>query len=233
MNTETYKRTQELIEKYTSFIKLVQAKNIDETITINDLLNLKSVLSNINNILTLLATLAIAKKLTRIFSFSIDQKKKLLSDIENKKANSNGFDIQIDTPKKILVEVKYNIPLTGQKLGQAQINGILEDARKLRMESFRHRKIKIDTSEYIKIIGIVNSNPEIFDKILYQITKEVKCKDTTNLERQERLKVKPFIHPVSSLSELTSITNLNNVYIVPISINELEYELQSIKDNIS
>ena len=233
MNTETYKRTQELIEKYTSFIKLVQAKNIDETITINDLLNLKSVLSNINNILTLLATLAIAKKLTRIFPFSIDQKKKLLSDIENKKANSNGFDIQIDTPKKILVEVKCNIPLTGQKLGQAQINGILEDARKLRMESFRHRKIKIDTSEYIKIIGIVNSNPEIFDKILYQITKEVKCKDTTNLERQERLKVKPFIHPVSSLSELTSITNLNNVYIVPISINELEYELQSIKDNIS
>ena len=63
------------------------------------------------------------------------------------------------------------------------------------MESFRHRKIKIDTSGYIKIIGIVNSNPEIFDKILYQITKEVKCKDTTNLERQERLKVKPFIHP--------------------------------------
>lgn len=93
------------------------------------------------------------------------------------------------------------------------------------MESFRHRKIKIDTSGYIKIIGIVNSNPEIFDKILYQITKEVKCKDTTNLERQERLKVKPFIHPISSLSELTSITNLNNVYIVPISINELEYEL--------
>lgn len=233
MNTETYKRTQELIEKYTSFIRIVKTKSLDENITINELLNLKSVLSNINNILTLLATLAIAKRLIKIFPFNNDQKKQLLFDIENKKANSNGFDIQVDTPKKILVEVKCNVPLTSQKLGQAQINGILEDARKLRMESFRRRKIKIDTSGYIKIIAIVNSNPESFDKILYQITKEVKCKDTTNLERQERLKVKPFIRPITSLSELTKVSDLNNVYIIPISIKELEDELRNIKNDIT
>ena len=233
MNTEAYKRTQDLINKYISFLEITRTEDVYKNITIKNLFYLKSVLSNINNMMTLLATLAIAKKLTDIFDFSKEQKLQILSTIENKKANSNGFDIQIDTPRKILVEVKCNVPINEKKLGQAQINGILEDARKLRMESFRRRKIKINTSEYIKIIGIVNSNPEIFDKILSQITKEVKCKDSTNLERQERLKVKPFIHPITSLSELTNITDLNNVYIMPISIKDLEDELQNIKDNIT
>lgn len=98
------------------------------------------------------------------------------------------------------------------------------------MESFRRRKIKIDTCDYIKIIGIVNTKPESFDKILHQITHEVKCKDTTNLERQERLKVKKHIRTINSLSDLTNIEDLNCVYIVDISIEELEDELQYIKE---
>lgn len=230
MNTEAYKRTSELINKYISFIEKTKTENIHKNISIENFFYLKSVLSNINNIMTLLATLAMAKKLTKVFGFSKEQESQILSDIETKKANSNGFDIQIDTPTKILVEVKCNIPVNEEKLGQAQVNAILEDARKLRMESFRRRKIKIDTGDYIKIIGIVNTKPESFDKILHQITHEVKCKDTTNLERQERLKVKKHIRTINSLSDLTNIEDLNCVYIVDISIEELEDELQYIKE---
>lgn len=233
MKSEIYNRTKDLINKYISFLESAENKNIQKNITIENFFYLKTVLSNINNVITLLATLTIAKKLTTVFAFTEKEKEQIISNIENKKANSNGFDIQIENPKKILIEVKCNIPINEKKLGQAQINGILEDARKLRKESSKHKKIKIDTSDYMKVIGIVNSKPELLNKILYQITKEVKCKNTTNPERIERFKIKPFIRPLKNILELKNITDLSYVYIVPISISDLEKELQYIKHDIT
>lgn len=233
MKSEIYNRTKDLINKYISFLESAEDENIHRNITIENLFYLKTVLSNINNVITLLATLTIAKNLTKVFAFTKEQKEQIISDIENKKANSNGFDIQIENPKKILVEVKCNIPINEKKLGQAQINGILEDARKLRRESSKHKKIKIDTIDYIKVIGIVNSKPELLNNILHQITKKVKCKNTTNPERIERFKIKPFIRPLENILELKNIKDLSYVYIVPISIADLEKELQHIKYDIT
>lgn len=179
--------------------------------------------------MTLLATLAIARKIIEIFNIGNKQKEDIFFNIENKKANSNGFDIQIDTPRKILVEVKCNALIHEQKLGQAQINSILEDARKLRKESLRHRKIKIETSEYLKIIGIVNSSTKFYEKVVTQIIKEVKCKENTNPERQERLKVKKHICPLTSISDLINIQDLDKIYLVGISVDDMEKELQKIK----
>lgn len=229
MNTEIYKRSTELLDKYTTFIQSINQENLQKNITVQNLFSLKSVLSNINNVLTLLATLAIARKIIEIFNIDNKQKEDIFFNIENKKANSNGFDIQIDAPRKILVEVKCNALIHEQKLGQAQINSILEDARKLRKESLRHRKIKIETSEYLKIIGIVNSSTKFYEKVVTQIIKEVKCKENTNPERQERLKVKKHICPLTSISDLINIQDLDKIYLVGISVDDMEKELQKIK----
>ena len=74
MNTEIYKRSTELLDKYTTFIQSINQENLQENITVQNLFSLKSVLSNINNVLTLLATLAIAKKIIEIFNFDNKQK---------------------------------------------------------------------------------------------------------------------------------------------------------------
>ena len=68
MNTEIYKRSTELLDKYTTFIQSINQENLQENITVQNLFSLKSVLSNINNVLTLLATLAIARKIIEIIA---------------------------------------------------------------------------------------------------------------------------------------------------------------------
>lgn len=75
MNTEIYKRSTELLDKYTTFIQSINQENLQKNITVQNLFSLKSVLSNINNVLTLLATLAIARKIIEIFNIGNKQKK--------------------------------------------------------------------------------------------------------------------------------------------------------------
>ena len=80
-----------------------------------------------------------------------------------------------------------------QKFGAAQINAILEDARKLRLESSRHIKASKsiqDTKDYIKIIAIVNFGNRSDEDLTSQLLRETKCKESTNSARKERMKVK-------------------------------------------
>lgn len=230
-----YKRSTDLINKYVDFIKSVDTQNIRDNITVEKLVNLKSILSNINNVMTLLATLSIAKKLIKILLLEDDDSRKLLLNIENKKANANGFDIQIDAPVKILVEVKCNTLIRDKKFGAAQINAILDDARKLRLESPRHQKISKNfqnTTDYVKIIAIVNFSSKIDECLISQITKDIKCKESTNQARKERMKVKTFLKPLKSLSEIIKLKETEkqeNVYITVLSKNDLKEELEQIK----
>ena len=64
MENEIYTRSQDLIQKYLNFIKTIREDNESQHITIERLLELKTVLSNVNNVLTLIATLAATKKIT-------------------------------------------------------------------------------------------------------------------------------------------------------------------------
>lgn len=183
-----YSRTTDLFGKYTDFIKSVDTNDIEANMTIEKLVELKSVLSNINNVMTLLATRSIARKLAAILCMSDKDTKELFQYIENQKPNTNGFDIQINTPTKILVEVKCNSLNNNKKFGAAQINAILDDARKLRLESPRHKKVSKsiqDSKDYIKIVAIANFSTEPNEDLTLQITKEIKCKESTNFARKE------------------------------------------------
>lgn len=227
-----YNRTTTLINRYAEFIKSIDTDNIETNITIDKLIELKSALSDINNVMTLLATRSVATKLASILCMDDINKRKLFQVIDNQKPNTNGFDIRIDTPSKILVEVKCNSLIHNKKFGAAQLNAILDDARKLRLESPRNKKAIQniqDTKDYIKIVVIVNVSSKPDENLISQITRETKCKESTNSARKERMEVKRFLRPLDSLSQIRKITEKDNVYITALSKNDLKEELEHIR----
>lgn len=67
-NIKTYNRTINLLDKYTKFIKSIDTEDIGNNLTLDKLIELKSILSDINNIMTLISTRSIATKLSDILS---------------------------------------------------------------------------------------------------------------------------------------------------------------------
>ena len=67
--SKTYNRTINLLDKYTKFIKSIDTEDIGNNLTLDKLIELKSILSDINNIMTLISTRSIATKLSDILSF--------------------------------------------------------------------------------------------------------------------------------------------------------------------
>ena len=65
---EAYNRTINLLDKYTKFIKSINTEDIESNFTLDKLIELKSILSDINNIMTLISTRSIATKLSDILS---------------------------------------------------------------------------------------------------------------------------------------------------------------------
>lgn len=232
MDNEVYKRSHDLIEKYLTFVKRIRTVNTSQNVTIKTLIELKSVLSNIHNVLTLIATLTATKKIADVLSYEKKQENDLLRSVESKKANSNGFDIEIRDSygNKILAEVKCNVLIHSEKLGAQQVRNILNDVRKLRNElpEGEGRKIKIDTSEYIKLIVLVDLYQEKLGKVIKFITRETNCKESTKKDRKHRESMKRYIKYLESWSKLKDINDLGNVYLVTISLDEMEKELQCI-----
>lgn len=70
-NIKTYNRTINLLDKYTKFIKSIDTEDIGNNLTLDKLIELKSILSDINNIMTLISTRSIATKLSDILSFKM------------------------------------------------------------------------------------------------------------------------------------------------------------------
>ena len=87
---ETYNRTISLLDKYTKFIKSINTEIIDNNLTLDKLIELKSILSDINNIMTLISTRSIATKLSDILSFKNEDREQIFNDIDKQKPNTNG-----------------------------------------------------------------------------------------------------------------------------------------------
>lgn len=68
---EAYNRTINLLDKYTKFIKSINTEDIESNFTLDKLIELKSILSDINNIMTLISTRSIATKLSDILSLKM------------------------------------------------------------------------------------------------------------------------------------------------------------------
>ena len=91
-------------------------------------LKMKSVLSDINNILTLKVSLAFAQRASSLLGLDRDTTRRIESQVLATKPNANGYDIELSDPVKIIAEIKCNIPINGGRVyGSAQKDGIAKD----------------------------------------------------------------------------------------------------------
>jgi hypothetical protein len=129
-----------------------QEKDYYQELSQTDLAELKTVLSDINNVFTLKLTLTATEWICKNFKLDKKAKTELFKKIDAVKPNTNGFDIIIDEPK-IVAEVKCVFPSNnGDKYLAAQRNGILDDAIKL----INGKKQLPDTSDFYKFLFVIN-----------------------------------------------------------------------------
>ena len=99
---------------------------------LGSLLELKSVLSDINNTLTMRLTLGFADWAAKTFKMDQAALMKLRNDVLNTKPSTNGYDVAFAHAPPIVAEVKCNVPINGgTKYGAAQKNGIIADIEAL------------------------------------------------------------------------------------------------------
>ena len=106
--------------------------SISKDLSIEDLLGLKSVLSNVNNMLTYKTTLSFVNWLSQKRNFTTEQKDSIIQKIDSISPNANGYDVDISEPERILAEVKTTIPINNSKgFGSEQRKSIIKDLQKL------------------------------------------------------------------------------------------------------
>ena len=116
-------------------------KDAYEKISTERFVFLKTVLRNINNIVTLKVTNLFIDKLKDAKIIEESQAKAMKDDVNSISANANGYDVEypnpkgtnvlVDKPINILAEVKCNIPVEGEKFGANHKKGIKEDIKGL------------------------------------------------------------------------------------------------------
>lgn len=149
-----------------------------------DILDLKTVLSDVNNILTLQLTNAAFKWLCCNFNFSESVKNKYKKVIEFTKPNSKGFDISVEEPElKILAEIKCNVPIKkGDRFGTMQRVGINNDIFKL----LDAKGKKFEASSYFKFLFLPKNN-NTKNAVLYLLDPSRKSSDSHLQNRINRV----------------------------------------------
>ncbi len=210
-----YTRSSALKNKINKFlVKLTQIeKNYFDELSQDDLLALKSTLSDVNNVLTLETTHAFLEWLKQLYLFDKTDYNRIVSDVENTKPNTNGFDIEITTNKaKILTEIKCIVPInSSNKFGSAQKNAILDDALKL-LNGKRHLK---NTESYHKFIGLIDVGT-ITDNAIQDLIKPVK----TSTKNEQQIARNKVINKIRYIDNQINIDEISSefVYIKRIKI---------------
>ena len=145
----TYNRKDDLSRAFNDFWRKALNSNEDyySQLTLKEFVNLKKAITNINNIITMLVTESFVKTLHKDGVISTPQQSKMLEQLFETHANTNGFDVEYSAGQmKIVAEVKCNIPVNETSFGAAQEKSIMED-----VDHLFHSKKKSDlTSEDIQ-----------------------------------------------------------------------------------
>ena len=144
-----YSRDNDLSRNFNNFFDKFGVKDLYSKLSGRDLINLKKLLSCINNIITLRATDAFVLKLYQDGFITSAEKDAIWKDVHTQHANTNGFDVRYDGRKKIIAEVKCNIPVNGTSFGAAQEDGILDN-----IDHLLHGKAKANIADYLPIINL-------------------------------------------------------------------------------
>lgn len=128
-----------------------------------NILELKTVLSDIHNLLTLKLTIAAAKWVCTYFELDDEEFQKIVQKVDAAKPNQSGFDILIHEPIRLIAEVKCTSPINGgSKFGVAQRNSILDDLQKLK----KGKKQQLDTSDFFKFMFIIDLGNRSIEAII-------------------------------------------------------------------
>jgi len=137
-------------------------------------ISLKSVFSDINNILTLRVSLAFVDWVSVQFKLDAKAKFELKSMVFNAKPNANGFDVWCSNPIAFVGEVKCNIPINKSSVyGAAQRHGIEKDVTNLLQGK---RKAAINPQSCLKFLAFLD-RAEIRSANEHLLRVSKKCKD--------------------------------------------------------
>lgn len=182
----------------------------------SDLLDLKTVLADVNNLLTLNMTICAAEWICNFFQLDNSYKQAVLAKVDDTKPNTNGFDINVIThTQKIIAEVKCIAPINkGDKYGAAQWNSILDDASKLK----NGKGALSDTSVCFKFIFLV----DLGERTNQAITKLLRQSKGTSDKplRANRHKVKEHILLLTDTDVKENLV-LDKIYIKTIKLSEI------------
>lgn len=189
-----------------------QEKDYYQALSQEDLAELKTVLSDINNVFTLKLTLVATEWICESFGLSNALKTEILKEIDAVKPNTNGFDILInELDLKIVAEVKCIFPSSnGNKYLAAQRNSILDDVIKL----MNGKKQLPDTSKFYKFLFLINVG-EKTDFALETLLKPSKGRsDDTIRKNRHAIKISIELLEHQNINQL----NTEKVYLKTIEI---------------
>ncbi len=163
-----YSRQIDLEEKFNRYWnQALKTKGEDylKRLTINDLVEMKKAISNINNLITLRVTFSFIDEICRLGIVNIEQAERMNKEVNEQHPNTNGFDVQ-NRECRIIAEIKCNIPVGEKSFGAAQKNALKKD-----LQGLRNGKTKGDidnVGNYYKFMVIQDvSNARLAMKELY------------------------------------------------------------------
>lgn len=163
---QTNNRELILSEQFNGFINRItttKGKDYYSLLSTSDFIELKSVLSNINNIITLRVTHSFADCLLHSGVVNMRQHADIKTDIDSTSANTNGFDVhftgKVGRADGIVAEVKCNIPVKADRFGAAQLANLEKD-----VEGLQHGKTKakgVNTENHLKFLVLLDDGERV------------------------------------------------------------------------
>lgn len=159
----TIQREKELKQQLDTFFRKFGIAGFYDRLSNADFVELKKILSCINNVITLRATIDLVDRLYNDRIISLTEYEAILKEVDSQHANTNGFDVQHTfTGRKdvigIIAEVKCNIPVNGTSFGAAQLEGLEDDVEHLLKGK---TKANIEVKNCYKFMAILNANEHI------------------------------------------------------------------------
>lgn len=159
--TQIIDREAELKNQFNKFFQNHNIENLYDLLSVEEMIELKKVVSCIHNIITLRATKAFVEKLYDDHIITAAEKDYIFRDVNGVNANTNGYDVQYknDAGKNIIAEVKCNIPVNKTSFGPAQKDGIVKDIKNL-LEG-KNKAYLSDTSNFYKFMVILDCSVNV------------------------------------------------------------------------
>jgi hypothetical protein len=180
---QIYNRETELKEKFNQFISTKvtgEIKDYYSKLSVEDFVNIKATLSDINNIITYKTTISFMNWLSDHFPYVKKNYQLYMDLVLGTKPSDNGYDIVVTGEVSILAEIKCNKPINnGFKFGSAQKNGIIKDIKGL-LEGKSKEKM-VDPTKGYKFLVVYDFGEHTY-KAMEHLIKNIPTEITGKVE---------------------------------------------------